>query len=201
MSEQMPKVIENPKAEFDAIMNNAKRDVAISKGLDPDADDESDLDAFEDEEEDEDLEDEAEPVEIDKNLGGKKIPLTQEMTIEEHQKAKVAQGQQDAIRSLTLARQAASTNLKPDELAKINLIVSKAAAGTLIHPVAKHLVGEKAKAMMRHKEAATAIKTLQQELLNKVAKASNELVEAQGVMKSLDKQLLDLAQQEPSLLE
>lgn len=221
MSDEQPKIIENPKAQFDSIMNTAKRDVAIAKGLDPDADDEGDLDAFEEED---DMEAEDEPatadeeesdlgpinlndeepdslVGIDKNLGGKKIPLTQEMTIEQHQKNKVEENQQAAIQGLKNLKDAASKNLKPEELAKINLIVSKAAAGTLIHPVAKHLVGQKAKAMQRHQEAAKAIRQLQQDLLNKVAKASNELVEAQGVMKSLDKQLLDLAEEDPSLVE
>lgn len=231
MSNEKPIDYENPKAAFDDIMKTARDQNLRAKGIDPDApsdEEEEDLSAFEGEEETE-LESEDEPVAsedesdegelgpvdlsqetptqlvsekpIDKSLGEEKVSVNHTVTIEEHQRAKVAEAQKAAVAALKDLQQAQSKNLKPEDVKKLRLLVAKHEAGTLNSEIGKYLINRKASAMKTFLQTQNEVKKLQQEFLNKVASATNEIVKAKGVLEDLDKQLLELVNEDPSLLE
>lgn len=199
MSQEKPNEELSPKQKFDLTMKQVNKDNAEARGEEDPDESEEDLRAFEEEDESEEDDEseasddgEAEVRSIDKNLGQEKLPVT-EMTVGEHQKSQVAAAQKRAVTSLMELKSSAKTNLKPEEIRIVQMIVAGVAAGKVKDPVLVHLVNQKAKKVEDFKKAQEEIGKLQQRLLNDISTATNEVVKCKGVIESLDAQILEVA--------
>lgn len=202
-------VIEDPKKAYDQIMSQAAADVAATKGDEEEekADmaefqkeiDESEEDADEPEDE---IPGEEDVKEIDKSMGEEKIPLNKvEMTIEQHQKNKVAEAQQNAVKNLIAMKKSGGQHLTPDQVKTMNLVLANVEGKKIKSPVLLHLVNEKVKLSKTFVETQLKAKELQQQMLNKITELTNGIVKTKGAIENVDQQILDLVNEDPSLLE
>ena len=207
MKEQM---IEDPKKAYDQIMSQAAADVAATKG--DEEEEKADMSEFQKEidEIDEDADEaedeipaEEELKEIDKSMGEEKIPVQQkvEMTIEQHQKQKVAQAQQEAIKNLMAMKKSGAQHLTQEQVKTMTLVLAKLEKKQITNPVLMHLALEKVKLSKTFIETQVKAKELQQQMLNKISELTNGIVKTKGAIENIDQQILDLVNQDPSLLE
>lgn len=133
---------------------------------------------------------------IDKNMGQKKVVVTQA----EYQKSKQEKQFKDTLGNIQQLSDARVDHLNIEHKKVINLILSLAENDKLNNPVLEHLVRQKVILSTQFTQASVAIKALQQKLMNDIATATNNVVKCKGAIEEVDRQLIAFIRDNPKAL-
>ena len=187
-----------PREQFLDEQKNIKeanvRARALEDGLDPD-----EVKAIEKEADELDkiLEEEPDVVAIDKNMGERKIEVTQEQYLKEKER-KTAQ---ETLRSLAGLRDANKQHLSQVELETLNKILREASNTEELSPVLRYMLKTKIKIAEEMVKAQVQIKKLQMDLLNEMTKVTDAVVKCKGNVELVDKQILEFYAENKGLIE